>query len=155
MSVFHNPAYRLVGGESQPAAVCKALENLPKDVDGTYDEAMIRINQQSEDDKELAVRVMSWVTLARRPYQLSVKFQPALAVTPTDPEATVDGETLILNAPKTLQMLRPTTCITYLSFDVFVRDSGDLGELESISEDNALRLLITGHRASRLAEMWY
>ena len=66
-------------GKHNRAAVRKALEILPKEVNATYDEAMERIERQNEDNKELAKHVFSWITYARRP--LSVKeLQHALAV---------------------------------------------------------------------------
>jgi len=79
------------------AAVRKALEVLPKEMDDTYDEAMERIEQQNKDDKELAKQVFSWITHAWRP--LSVKeLQHALAVIPgmtcMDPDALIDEEIL-------------------------------------------------------------
>jgi len=79
------------------AAVRKALEILPKEMDETYDEAMERIGRQNKDDKELAKQVFSWITHARRP--LSVKeLQHALAVMPgmtnMDPDAIIDEEIL-------------------------------------------------------------
>jgi hypothetical protein len=59
--------------------VRKALKNLPKDVDETYDEAMERIEQQNEADEALAKRVLCWVTHARRPLTVS-ELQHALAI---------------------------------------------------------------------------
>jgi tetrahydromethanopterin S-methyltransferase subunit G len=44
--------------------VRKVLENLPKEVDETYDEVMERIERQNEADRTLAKRVLSWVTHA-------------------------------------------------------------------------------------------
>jgi hypothetical protein len=68
-------------------------------VNATYDEAMARIEGQVEDDRELARRVLSWITYARRPLSLN-ELQHALAVSPgmmgMDSEAIVDGPFLIL-----------------------------------------------------------
>ena len=59
--------------------VRNTLTNLPTEVNATYDEAMKRI--QSAVDRELAERVLSWITYSRRP--LSYKeLQHALATTP-------------------------------------------------------------------------
>ena len=56
-----------------------ALKNLPTEVNATYDDAMKRI--QGAVDRELAERVLSWITCSRRP--LSYKeLQHALAVIP-------------------------------------------------------------------------
>jgi hypothetical protein len=61
--------------------VRNALENLPTEVNATYDEAMKRIQRQSAVDRKLAERILSWITYSRRP--LSYKeLQHALAVTP-------------------------------------------------------------------------
>jgi GPI inositol-deacylase, winged helix domain len=84
-------------GKHTPAAVRRALENLPKEVDDTYDEAIERIKRQNQDDRELAEQVFSWITYARRP--LSAKeLQHALAVVPAtthiDPDAIIDEEIL-------------------------------------------------------------
>ncbi|KAJ7291088.1 hypothetical protein C8J57DRAFT_1704769 [Mycena rebaudengoi] len=60
-------------------AVREALKGLPKDLDGTYDEAMQRIAQQSEDDRNLALQILSWISNAMRPLSAS-ELQEALAV---------------------------------------------------------------------------
>jgi ankyrin repeat protein len=59
--------------------VRKALENLSKEVDDTYDEVMERIERQNETDKALAKSVLSWVTHACRPLEVD-ELQHALAV---------------------------------------------------------------------------
>jgi hypothetical protein len=74
-----------------------ALENLPEGMDGTYDEAMGRIERQDDSRRQLAKRVLSWITYAVRP--LSVKeLQHALAVIPDttylDPDDITDDEIL-------------------------------------------------------------
>ena len=58
-----------------------ALDNLPEEMDDTYDEAMERIERQDDNRKQLARRVLSWIIYVVRP--LSVKeLQHALAVVP-------------------------------------------------------------------------
>jgi hypothetical protein len=78
--------------------VQNALENLPTEVNATYDEAMKRIQRQSAVDRKLAKRVLSWITYSRRPLSYQ-ELQHALAVTPqmTDMviEALVDKHFLI------------------------------------------------------------
>src|SRR5271170_3336327 len=74
-----------------------ALENLPEGMDGTYDEAMERVERQDDRRTQLARRVLSWITYAVRP--LSVKeLQHALAVMPDttklDHEDIIDDEIL-------------------------------------------------------------
>jgi hypothetical protein len=77
--------------------VRKALENLPKDVDETYNEALERIEQQNEADRVLARRVLSWVTHARRTLTVP-ELQHALAVVhgtnALDPDNITDEEIL-------------------------------------------------------------
>jgi len=74
-----------------------ALEKLPEGMDRTYDEAMERVERQDDGCKQLAKRVLSWITYAVRP--LSVKeLQHALAVMPDttelDPDDITDDEIL-------------------------------------------------------------
>jgi hypothetical protein len=84
-------------GKLNARQVRAALENLPEGMDGTYDEAMERVEQQDDRRKQLARRVLSWITYAVRP--LSVKeLQHALAVMPDttklDPDDITDDEIL-------------------------------------------------------------
>jgi hypothetical protein len=78
--------------------VRNALNSLPTEVNATYDEAMKRIQRQSETDRILANRILSWITHARKPLSYQ-ELQYALAVTPqmTDiiTEALVDKHFLI------------------------------------------------------------
>ncbi|KAJ6505275.1 ankyrin repeat-containing domain protein [Mycena sanguinolenta] len=60
-------------------AVREALNSLPHELSGTFDEVVHRINGQSEEEKTLAWFVLSWVTNARRPLELS-ELTVALAV---------------------------------------------------------------------------
>ena len=84
-------------GKLNARAVRTALENLPEGMDDTYDEAMERVERQDDIRKQLAKRVLSWITYAIRP--LSVKeLQHALAVVPDttnlDPDDITDDEIL-------------------------------------------------------------
>ena len=79
------------------AQVRKTLETLPTGVDDTYNEAMVRIEQQDEERKQLSNCVFSWIVHAFRP--LSVReLQHALAVefgtSEIDPEALIDEDIL-------------------------------------------------------------
>jgi len=68
-----------LASQRSASGVRNALKNLPTEVNVTYDEAMKRI--QSAVDRELAERVLSWITYSRRP--LSYKeLQHALATIP-------------------------------------------------------------------------
>jgi hypothetical protein len=60
-------------------AVLRALDKLPDKIDQIYDEAMERIERQS--NTELAKRVLSWVIYASRPLSVE-ELQHALAVSP-------------------------------------------------------------------------
>jgi len=86
---YDNPARFLLArlhmdslvGKLNARQVRGALENLPEGMDGTNDEAMERVERQDDSRKQLARRVLSWITYAIRP--LSVKeLQHALAVMP-------------------------------------------------------------------------
>lgn len=48
-------------------AVKEALKSLPNDLNRTYNEAMQRIESQNDDDRQLAERVLYWISYALRP----------------------------------------------------------------------------------------
>ncbi|KAJ7706762.1 ankyrin repeat-containing domain protein [Mycena rosella] len=73
-------------------AVRDALSNMPGNLDSTYDEVVERINRQSEDDRQLAWRTLSWVTHAKRPLRPS-ELREALAVEPGT--TTLDRDNLL------------------------------------------------------------
>ncbi|KAJ7152700.1 ankyrin repeat-containing domain protein [Mycena crocata] len=56
-----------------------ALNNIPKDIEHTYNEAMERIDRQNIDDRNIARRILTWVANAKRPLSF-VELQEALAV---------------------------------------------------------------------------
>ena len=58
-----------------------SLEELPKTLHATYDDALDRINKQNEDEKLLAQRILSWISYAFRPLNV-MELRHALAVTP-------------------------------------------------------------------------
>ncbi|KAJ7135735.1 ankyrin repeat-containing domain protein [Mycena epipterygia] len=64
-------------------ALREALNNMPKDLEHTYDEAMERIERQSVDDRRIARLVLVWVSNAKRPLSVT-ELQEALAVEPGD-----------------------------------------------------------------------
>jgi hypothetical protein len=68
----------------------RVLENLPSEVNATYDQTMKRIEGQVESDRELAEQILSWVTYARRPLSLP-ELQHALAVSPGMTEMNLDA----------------------------------------------------------------
>ncbi len=62
-----------------------ALQNLPKGLDETYEQAMIRIESQGEGFRELAKKVLSWAVRARRILS-TAELQHAVAVQPGKPK---------------------------------------------------------------------
>ena len=61
--------------------VRKALETLPPELDGSYEQTMERIKGQDKDYCELAMRVLLWVSNTVRPLS-PVELQHAIAVQP-------------------------------------------------------------------------
>ncbi|KAI9774757.1 MAG: hypothetical protein M1839_001624 [Geoglossum umbratile] len=70
--------------------VRKALETLPKELYDTYNEAMQRIDSQNNDYRQLAKRVLFWISFALRPLTLK-ELQHALAVEPDESELDQDN----------------------------------------------------------------
>ena len=62
-------------------SVRQALDTLPKDLDDTYEDAMLRIEQQNDDDRRLANQVICWISFAVRPLWVS-ELRTALAIEP-------------------------------------------------------------------------
>jgi hypothetical protein len=60
-------------------AVREALNNLPKDLNDTYDNAMKRIENQNEEDKTVAHLALTWVISAQRPLTM-IELKVALAI---------------------------------------------------------------------------
>ncbi|KAJ7066788.1 hypothetical protein B0H15DRAFT_794335, partial [Mycena belliarum] len=60
-------------------AVRQALQDLPQDLNQTYEEAMERILSQSSDDKELALQTLTWVAYTKRPLSVA-ELREALAI---------------------------------------------------------------------------
>ncbi|KAJ7287134.1 ankyrin repeat-containing domain protein [Mycena rebaudengoi] len=57
----------------------EALKNLPKDLEHTYNEAIERIEAQSEEDRNLAFLALTWVANAKRPLTIA-ELQEAIAI---------------------------------------------------------------------------
>ncbi|KAJ7097016.1 hypothetical protein B0H15DRAFT_747863, partial [Mycena belliarum] len=74
-------------------AVHQALQSLPQTLDQTYEEAIERILAQSSEDKELALRTLTWVAYTKRPLAVA-ELQEALAIEPgstsLDPDNLLD-----------------------------------------------------------------
>ncbi|KAJ6530029.1 ankyrin repeat-containing domain protein, partial [Mycena vulgaris] len=58
-----------------------ALENLPKDLEHTYDEAMEQIDQQEENDRKIAHTALTWVFNSKRVLTVA-ELREALAIEP-------------------------------------------------------------------------
>ncbi|KAJ7278171.1 ankyrin repeat domain-containing protein [Mycena rebaudengoi] len=71
-------------------AVREALENLPKDLEHTYNEAMDRIEAQSQDDRNIARRVLIWIANAKRPLSVA-ELREAIAIEPGTKTLDRDG----------------------------------------------------------------
>ena len=75
-----------------------SLQDLPKELSGTYDEIIQRIWSQDAEDVSLARKVLLWISCSRRPLKLA-ELQHALAVTPgdshLDEEALLDEDLLV------------------------------------------------------------
>ncbi|KAJ7241261.1 ankyrin repeat-containing domain protein [Mycena rebaudengoi] len=71
-------------------AVRDALQNLPEDLEHTYDEAMDWIEAQTKDDREIARRTLIWVANAKRPLTV-FELQEALAIEPDSKALDADG----------------------------------------------------------------
>ena len=71
-------------------AIRDALNHLPKGLDGTYAEAMTRIEGQNPEDSELAKKVLSWISYAFRPLSIT-ELQHALAVETGHAEIDLDA----------------------------------------------------------------
>jgi len=84
-------------GKLSTAEVRTALGHLPAGIDETYDDALERIERQDDSRKQLAKRVLSWITCVVRPLSVD-ELQHALAVVPNtteiDLEAIIDEEIL-------------------------------------------------------------
>lgn len=67
-----------------------ALGGLPKELDETYDQAMLRIQHQDEGQSALAHRVLYWISYSLRPLTVD-ELRHALAVEPGDDDLDEDG----------------------------------------------------------------
>lgn len=100
--------------------VRNALENLPPELDGIYDQTIERIENQGKDYSDLAKRVLLWVSNTFRPLS-PLELQFAIAVQP--------GMTEILDEDLDEQDLMVSVCAGLLCSDVetntlrFVRKS--------------------------------
>ncbi|KAJ7443988.1 ankyrin repeat-containing domain protein [Mycena latifolia] len=71
-------------------AVREALRHLPKNLKHTYEEAMNRIKNQNEDDRQVALQALTWVAYAKRPLTVA-ELCEALAIEPDATTLDVDN----------------------------------------------------------------
>ncbi|KAL8910111.1 MAG: hypothetical protein Q9171_004572 [Xanthocarpia ochracea] len=71
-------------------ALKKAIENLPATLNDLYDDAMRRIDSQSQDDRELAEKAIRWVVHAYRPLRVEVLLE-ALAIEPGETDQDLEA----------------------------------------------------------------
>ncbi|KAJ7440441.1 ankyrin repeat-containing domain protein, partial [Mycena latifolia] len=71
-------------------AVREALQHLPKNLNHTYEEAMNRIKNQNEDDRQLALQALTWIAYAKRPLSVA-ELCEALAIEPGATTLDVDN----------------------------------------------------------------
>ncbi|KAJ7824521.1 ankyrin repeat-containing domain protein [Mycena olivaceomarginata] len=71
-------------------AVRMALQELPTDLQHTYDDAMERINSQNADDKQLAHLTLTWVAYTKRLLSVA-ELCEALAIEPAAEDLDVDN----------------------------------------------------------------
>ncbi|KAJ7443720.1 ankyrin repeat-containing domain protein [Mycena latifolia] len=70
--------------------VREALQHLPRNLKHTYEEAMNRIKNQNEDDRQLALQALTWVAYAKRPLSVA-ELCEALAIEPDARTLDVDN----------------------------------------------------------------
>lgn len=98
-----------------------ALSDLPKELDLMYDEAVNRIQTQNEDQRHVAVMVLSWITHASRSFKIQ-ELQHALAIEegdtvldetgfiePNDLTSFCAGLVIIDEGSDTVALVHPTT----------------------------------------------
>lgn len=90
----------------RPTSLLKALNNLPTEIDGTYDQAMERIEIMNKDYRQLAKTFLSWVVYSDR--ALSVReIEHAIAAEYTiaeEPEAGGVDEDDVIKADELTSM---------------------------------------------------
>ncbi|KAJ7099058.1 ankyrin repeat-containing domain protein [Mycena crocata] len=145
LSIERRSKLHITSVSTKPAvkAVFEALKHMPTDLHQTYKEVMQRINEQAEDNRNIAHTTLAWVSNAKRLLHIS-ELREALAVEPgtcgLDPDNFLDmnfvvsvcaGLVIIDSSDDdfhfpTAQTDITTTCITYLSFKVFFDIPGQI-----------------------------
>jgi ankyrin repeat protein len=97
-----------IENKQTPNGVRSALENLPTELDKTYEEAMNRIKSQIPEDKELAEKALCWVSYALRPMSVGALLH-AIAVVP--------GQGKLVKGDITREEIVISVCAGLLSID--------------------------------------
>jgi ankyrin repeat protein len=97
-----------LGNQTRLGKALAVLDDLPSKLDETYEKTMNRIKHRGEEDYGLALRVLSWISKARRPLHIH-ELQHALMVEPGD-RGIVEGE------PET-EALIVSVCLGLISVD--------------------------------------
>lgn len=113
-----------IAAKTNLKAIYDALEKLPDTINSSYEEAMERIGDQSEVDRDLAYQTLSWLAHAVQPLSIT-DLQYALAVG-RDLEMTVMDSTALDNAEDVLSacgglvVLNRSTEIVSLVRELFI-----------------------------------
>lgn len=76
----------------RPGEVVEALNVLPKELNGTYNDAMLRIQDLPESQKEVAMDFLRWVVFAERPLECR-EIEHAIAI--SDGDRDIDPDNII------------------------------------------------------------
>ncbi|OOQ89141.1 putative ankyrin [Penicillium brasilianum] len=76
----------------RPGEVVEALDVLPKELNGTYNDAMLRIKDLPESQKEVAIDFLRWVVFAERPLECR-EVEHAIAI--SDRDRDIDPDNII------------------------------------------------------------
>ncbi|KAF2493616.1 ankyrin, partial [Lophium mytilinum] len=107
-------------------AVNEAITELPKTLDQTYGDALLRIRTQHPEDVELALRALQWVYFAREPLSLK-DFQYAMVIVAGDtdiqqdrvdePEYVISACAGLIQLDREAQVVRPVHETAQAYFD--------------------------------------
>lgn len=79
-----------LASKMRPGEVKDALKDLPKELDDTYTEAMMRISDLPSSRKEVAMEFLRWVVFAERPLEIH-EIEHAIAVSDDDHDIDQDN----------------------------------------------------------------
>ncbi|KAJ5311653.1 hypothetical protein N7476_007513 [Penicillium atrosanguineum] len=79
-----------LASKMRPGEVKDALKDLPKELDDTYNEAMMRIKDLPSSRKEVAMEFLRWVVFAERPLEVH-EIEHAIAVSDDDHDIDPDN----------------------------------------------------------------